>query len=128
MTTGLKPKYFSVISRNAAVARGTTEEMAMPSMSSSNENPWKPRNSWTMQGVLVGWCAPRSSRCASGRGDRRSHSPVLESRFALRADAVVVLAEQTDDGLGVADVDGQQHRRQPATAWTRSTQPVTDRR
>ena len=46
ITTGRNPKYFSVISRRAAVTDGTTDEMAIPSTSSSKENPWKPRNSW----------------------------------------------------------------------------------
>ncbi len=37
--TGRKPKYFSVISRNAAVTRGTTDEITIPSTASSKEKP-----------------------------------------------------------------------------------------
>ena len=45
----------SVISRSAAVTRGTPRRRRRcRSTSSSNEKPWKPRNCWTSRRVLVG--------------------------------------------------------------------------
>src|SRR6478736_5885603 len=123
MTTGLKPKYFSVISRNAAVALGTTEEMAMPSMSSSNENPWKPRNSWTCRACssLVR-CRLVEMRQWSRRP--RSHSPVLETRFRSaprpsssspnRPMTVCVLPTSMAKSIGTA-CPARPARSQPAT-------------
>ena len=92
------------MSRKAAVARGTTDEIAMPSMSSSNEKPWKPRNSCTISACSS---AVRSALVAIRQWSSRPSS----HRLASGRDAVPVglLTEQTDDGLGVADVDGQQH-------------------
>ncbi len=50
-TSASKPKYRCVISRSSTVTRGTPEEIATPSIWSSNEKPWKPRNCWIIRAI-----------------------------------------------------------------------------
>src|SRR5215510_2122365 len=47
-TSAGKPKYRSLISRRAAVTRGTPDAIASPVTCASNENPWNPRNCWNI--------------------------------------------------------------------------------
>ena len=87
----------------------------MPSMSSSKEKPWKPRNSWT-SGRARRRCARRWWRCASGRAGRRSQREAVSPAGPLASGRLV----EADHGLGVADVDGQQHQHPPSRSQCRS--------
>ena len=88
----------SLISRSAVRSRGTTDATAMPVMVSAGSRPWS-WNSWSMSSAISSAVARRH------RGD----APVVE-QLGAAAGRPVAGAVQADDGLGVADVDGDQHR------------------
>ena len=80
-----------VISRSAAVTRGTPDAMATPVTWASNAKPWKPRNCWS---ISASSSEVRSAAVAIRQWSTSSRSP----------------SNEPDHGLGVADVDGEQHR------------------
>ena len=83
------------------MTRGTDEHTAKPRTSSGQPKPWKAEELLEQQGVLVG-----------GALDVGGDAPVVEQvgvgEHGWPGRPSVVEGVETDDGLGVADVDGQQ--------------------
>ena len=89
--------------RSEPVTRGTDEHSAMPSMSlSSQVKPWKPRNSWSTRACSS---AVRSTLVAI----RQWSTSDGVGQAPLDVGVVGLEVVEADHGLGVADVEGEEH-------------------